>query len=499
MSAPYNNYVKHLQKLADVENAINVLAWDKEINLPTNGAHFRAQQIATLSGIAHEIQTAPSFENNLTSLLADVDQLQPAQAKNVQLSKRQLDRSNKLDKDFVVRRSQVSSKAYHAWLDARKANDFSLYYEPLAALVELKKEEAQRLGYEGHPYDALMEEYEPGATTKDIDQLFAEVKTQLSDFAKKIRNLNPVDDQFLQQHFPKDQQWEWGLALLKNMGYDFSSGRQDLSPHPFTTNFSPQDVRVTTRVDENNLSNMAWSCIHEGGHALYEQGLPVENYGLPLGKYISLGIHESQSRLWENNVGRSFAYWQAHYSDLQRRFPDQLGKISVETFYRGINRVQAGRIRTESDEIHYHFHIMIRYEIEKALIEGSLQTKDLKAIWKEQYQRYLNVTVTDDNQGILQDIHWAIGSFGYFPTYSLGSIYAAQFFQQATKDIPNLNAQIQKGENQQLLQWLRENIHQHGRRYNAQELCIKLTGEKLNFKYFMAYAEDKYKGIYEGL
>ncbi len=290
MSTPYHDYVKHLQKLADVENAINVLAWDKEINLPANGAHFRAQQMATLSGIAHEIQTAPSFEKNLAVLLTEIEQLNPAQAKNVRLSKRQLDRSNKLDKDFVVRRSQVSSKAYHAWLDARKANDFSLYYEPLAALVELKREEAQRLGYEGHPYDALMEEYEPGATTKDIDQLFAEVKTQLSDFAQKIRKLKPVDDHFLQQNFPKDQQWEWGLALLKNMGYDFSSGRQDLSPHPFTTNFSPQDVRVTTRVDENNLSNMAWSCIHEGGHALYEQGLPVESYGLPLGKYISLGI-----------------------------------------------------------------------------------------------------------------------------------------------------------------------------------------------------------------
>ena len=496
MSQLYKDYVNHLQKLADLENAINVLAWDKEVNLPVQGVNFRTRQMATLTGIAYEIQTDKNFEIKLNELLSAQDQLSPTQAKNVQLSKKQLDRSNKLDKDFVVRRSTLCSKAYHAWITARKANDFSLYYEALAALVELKKEAADRIGFEEHPYNALMEEYEPGASVKEIDHLFEEVKTKLSAFAQKIRTLDQVDNQFLNQFYPHNKQWELGLSLLKNMGYDFSAGRQDISTHPFTTNFSAQDVRITTRIDEKNLSNMIWSSIHEGGHALYEQGLLVENYGLPLGRYISLGIHESQSRLWENNVGRSYVYWQAHYPDLQKRFPENLSKISVEEFYKGINQIKAGHIRTESDEVHYHFHVMIRYEIEKALIEGSLKTKDLKSVWNQQYKQYLNIDVIDDNQGILQDIHWSIGSFGYFPTYSLGSIYAAQFFQQAVKDMPNLMSQIHNGDNSQLLAWLRKNIHQHGQNYTAQELCIKLTGEKLNFKYFMEYIQKKYDNIY---
>jgi carboxypeptidase Taq len=256
-------------------------------------------------------------------------------------------------------------------------------------------------------------------------------------------------------------------------------------------------VRVTTRIDENNFNDMTWSCIHEGGHALYEQGLPAEHYGLPLAEAVSLGIHESQSRLWENNVGRSLSYWKANYKKLQSLFPENLNSVTVEEFYKAINHVKPSLIRTNADEITYHFHVLIRYEVEKALIEGTLQVEDLPAFWNKKYKEYLGIDVPSDDKGVLQDIHWSHGSFGYFPTYSLGSFYAAQFFHFAEKQIPGLKEQIEKGEFADLLKWLRENVHQYGRQFTAEELCVRITGEKLNFNYFLDYAKNKYSGIYQ--
>lgn len=492
----YQDYVAHLQKLADVEFSIGVLSWDKEVNLPDQGAAFRSRQVATLSGIAHDIFTDGKLENILLSLLEDGQELSPRQRKNVADTYKDYQKVKKLSTDFVIRKSQLISQAYHAWLKARKANDFTYFRQPLAEVVAIKKEEADILGYEGHPYNALLDEFEPGASTQNLDILFADVKQQLVDFVRNIRAKKQVDNSFLHQHFSHQKQWDFGIEMLKKIGYDFSAGRQDLSPHPFTINFSPQDVRVTTRIDENNFGSMTWSCIHEGGHALYEQGLPAEQYGLPLGKFISLGIHESQSRLWENNVGRSKSFWKAHYPLLQSYFPTQMKAVSLDAFYAGINQIEPSLIRVESDELHYHFHILIRYEIEKALIEGSLSVTELPEAWAEKYKAYLDLDIPDDNQGVLQDIHWAHGSFGYFPTYSLGSFYAAQFFYQATIDLPNLIEEIENGDTSSLLTWLREKIHQHGRFYNAEELCKEITGEPLNFKYFMAYAKEKYGGIY---
>jgi carboxypeptidase Taq len=256
-------------------------------------------------------------------------------------------------------------------------------------------------------------------------------------------------------------------------------------------------VRVTTRIDENDLANMVWSCIHEGGHALYEQGLSVEEYGLPLGSYLTVGVHESQSRLWENHIGRSLDYWKFNYPTLQDLFPDNLSPVSLEAFYKGINRVEPNLIRTESDELHYHFHIMIRYEIEKELIEGSIEVENLNQIWNNKYMDYLGVKVPDDNKGVLQDVHWAHGVFGYFPTYSIGSFYAAQLYQSVEREIPNLPKLIASGDNSQLLHWVRERIHQHGKQYNAEDLIEKITGESFNFKYFLDYCKRKYISIYE--
>jgi carboxypeptidase Taq len=280
------------------------------------------------------------------------------------------------------------------------------------------------------------------------------------------------------------------------MHFDLEAGRQDISEHPFTTSFSSHDVRVTTRIDEKDFGNMTWSCIHELGHALYEQGLPGDQYGLPLGEPCSFSIHESQSRLWENQVGRSHSFWKFYYPQLQKIF-GQLEKISVDDFYKGINKVKPSLIRTEADEVSYHFHVYVRYQLEKKLIEGSITVKDIPRYWKEEYKKHLGIEVPDDLRGALQDVHWSHGSFGYFPTYSLGSFYASQFFLKANQLIPGLQKQIESGKFDELLNWLRANIHQYGRYYTSEELCSRVSGETLNIKYFIQYLLDKYRKIYQ--
>jgi len=494
----YEQYVQHVQKLTDIENAIGVLIWDKEVYLPRNGAPFRSQQIATLSGILHEESVQPDFVAVVEKLQGSSNGLDAEQRRNLEVTWRDLKRTLRLDTEFVKRRAQLISESFHAWLQAREANDYGLFSEALSKLVAVKQEEAGLLGYDDHPYDALLEEFEPGCRVAQLDKLFRHVREQLGAFVHELDGrLDGIDDRFLHHDYPKDTQWEFGLSLLKNLGYDFESGRQDLAPHPFTINFSPDDVRITTRIDEQDLANMTWSCIHEAGHALYEQGLPKTAYGLPINRAASLSIHESQARLWENQVGRSLAFWKAQYPMLQRYFPAQLREVSLAQFYRAINKVQPNPIRTEADELHYHFHIMIRYELEKGLIEGSVKAEDLVAHWNRLYEEYLGVTVPDDRRGILQDIHWAHGSFGYFPTYSLGSFYAAQFFQKAKSDHPELEEKIAEGDLRLLKQWLQQNIYDHGKRYEADGLCEKVTGEPLQFSHFMQYAREKYQSLME--
>lgn len=496
MSKLYEAYKSRMQKIADINGAIALMSWDKEVNLPQKGAAIRSQQIATLSGMSHELFTDKNFGEDLQALLKLKAELTSEQYRNVTLTLDDYQKSTKLPTDFVVRHSQAVSEAYHAWMQARAANDFGVYKNALARIVDFSRQKAELLGYDEHPYDALLNLYEPNTTTAALTVLFKDVREQLVDFVKTIKQKPQVNNAFLSKFYQKGKQWNFGLDLLKNMGYDFDAGRQDISAHPFTINFAATDVRVTTRIDEHDLSNMTWSCIHEGGHALYEQGLNMTEYGLPLGEACSLGIHESQARLWENNVGRSKMYWKAHYGKLQEVFPDELGGISLDDFYKGINQIAPNSIRTEADELHYHFHVLIRFEIEKALMEGEVEVGNLDKVWNEKYKEYMGIEVKNDNEGILQDIHWSHGSIGYFPTYSLGSFYAAQFFAKAKQDIPNLEAELANGENGSLLRWLRQHIHQHGRYYTPDELCQKITGESLNFDYFMAYAKNKFGAIY---
>jgi carboxypeptidase Taq len=491
----YAAYKTKMQKIADVKYATAVLQWDQETYLPPKGNDFRGRQLATLSEIAHEQFTTEAMGAMLHELNSK-DDLSYSQKRNVQLSLEDYDRNKKLSSEFVRKMSETVTITYHAWVKARNDNSFAAFQQPLHTLIDLKKQEADMLGYQHHPYNALMNDYDKGLTVATVDAIFSDLRPQLLSLLESIKNKPQVDNSFLHQHFDKDAQWKFGMQILQQIGFDFEAGRQDISVHPFTTSFNNQDVRVTTRIDKNDFGNMTWSCIHEGGHALYEQGLPADQYGLPLSEYCSLSIHESQSRLWENCVGRALPFWQHNFPLLKTFFEKQYSNLSVDTFYKGINKVETSLIRTEADELTYHFHVMIRYEIEKLLIEGTISTKDIPAYWNEHYQKYLGVTVPDDKRGCLQDIHWSHGSFGYFATYSLGSMYAAQLYAAIEKENASVNKEVADGNTTFILNWLRKNIHQYGRQYTSQELCNKITGEPLNTKYFMDYDTKKFDGIY---
>ena len=493
----YEEYKSITQKAADFNNAAAVLGWDQEVYMPPKGFSYRGRQLATLASQAHEMVTSESYGNLLLELSAKND-LNEEQKDNVRLSLEDFEKNKKLPSSFVEQLTKQTSDSYCAWIEAREKNEFSVYASQLEKMIALKKQQAEYYGYEHHPYDALLDDYEKGATISMLDPVFEMVKAQLPPLLKKITESIQVDDSLFKQSFSKQKQFDFSLDVLKQMGYDFEAGRQDYSEHPFSTSFAPTDVRVTTRVDEKDLSSLLWSSIHEGGHALYEQGLPEEQYGLPLGAAASLSIHESQSRLWENCVARSFSFCKFFFPKLQRVFPEQFGNVSVEQFYHAANKVDRSLIRTEADEVTYHFHVMIRYEIEKALFSNEINPKDLNTSWNEYYQKYLGISSDDDKKGVLQDVHWSHGSFGYFPTYSLGSFYAAQFFEQAEKEIGALDEMIEQGNFNPLLEWLRTNVHQCGRQYRSNELCKRITGRELDFSSFMRYAERKYAGIYQG-
>lgn len=491
----YDDYLTRMRKVADLRYSSALLQWDQETYLPVKGAAIRGQQIATLSEISHELFTAPAFGDLLAELNQRSD-LGKAERRNIELSLYDYVKNQKLPTEFVREMTETVNRSFHSWIEARRQNNFSLFAPELHKLVQLKKQEASLLGYIENPYDAFLNDHDKGTTTKLLDKIFDEIRNPLLDILTGIMRQPQVKDDFLTQHYPKQQQWDFGMEILKDLGYDLEAGRQDISEHPFSINFNSQDVRITTRIDENDLSNMTWSCIHELGHALYEQGLPAEMYGLPLGEAASYSIHESQSRLWENHVGRSLAFWKKYLPLAQKYFPEQLGKVSAEEFYAGANKVQPSFIRTEADEVTYHFHVMIRYELEKNLFEGGLQTNDIPAFWNEQYRKYMDVKVPDDKTGCLQDVHWSHGSFGYFPTYSLGSFYAAQFYQFGMKSLAGQGVKDDAPDYGAILNWLRQQVHQYGRMYTSEELCTQVTASGLDINYFIGYLLDKYRKIY---
>ncbi len=495
-----------LREIQHINSASSLLSWDMETYMPAGGGAARADQIATLQGLAHDRLVSPETERLLGQWVdlqtgAPLDRPGDAWDESGRALLREVwrdfSRARKLPSDFVVRMGRECSLAQQVWVEARVKNDFSRFLPNLKTILALKHEEAQYLGYAASPYDALLDLYEPGATVAGLTPLFTQLKARLVPLLKRVL-ASPVviDETMLQASYDAARQLEFGRLVLTAMGYNFDHGRLDVSAHPFTTSFHPTDVRVTTRVFERDVPSCLFSCIHEGGHGLYDQGLDPQHYGTPLGDSISLGIHESQSRLWENCVGRSKPFWRCFFPLMQQTFPDRLRGVSLEAFYAAINRVQPSFIRVEADELTYNLHIMLRFEIEQDLIEGRTKPDDLPDIWREKMHSYLNIVPERDADGVLQDIHWSMGSFGYFPTYTLGNLYSVQFYNQAKLELPTLEQDIEGGRLTVLRQWLQQKIHHWGRMFTAERLVERVTGGPLSPDPWLTYVERKYGELY---
>jgi len=500
MNNSFPSFQKKLVDIGQLKSALAVLNWDKDVMMPPKGNAPRAAMLGYLAGELHDKVLSKEFRDLLSEAkaMADAGGLSAGENAIVREVWRDVTREEKLPLEFVKELTQVTSEAYYVWMDARKKKDFKLFAPQLTKIVALKRREAQLVGFQKSPYDALLDTYEPYATTEEIAVVLSDLKNFLAPFIVKIKNSKArVSPDAVAGDYDIEKQKAFCAMAASRVGYDFDAGRLDVSAHPFSTSFHPMDARITTRYDRGEFMQSISGVIHETGHALYEQGLPAAYFGTPLGEAVSLGIHESQSRMWENLVGKSRPFWTYFYPLLQKEFPAPLQKVLLEEFYRSINTVQPSFIRVESDEVTYNLHIILRFEIERALIEENLPVEELPHIWNLKMKESLGLDVPDDSLGVLQDVHWSGGSIGYFPTYSLGNLYSAQFFAAAQRDIPTLDDQMAHGQFGSLLKWLREKIHVHGKRYSAQELAKNATGEKLNSKYFSAYISKKYGEIYE--
>ena len=482
---------KQLKLLAKYASALALLGWDEEVNLPPSGHAFRGEVNALLSSDLHKKVTSPELIGLVDELSAadNFSKLTPDQQVVVRETKRDIDHAKKFPPEFVERMALLTSKAFGIWVEARKKSDFKLYQPVLEEIVELKKQEAELIGYEGSLYDALLDEYELGMTTAKVDALFEPLAKQLADLILPL-NLETMP-KLPDFKYDVEKQKRLNQEIAQALGYDIQSGLISISPHPFTISMHSSDVRVTTRYDENDFWVAIGSTIHEVGHALYEQGLPETEWGTPLGEAVSLGIHESQSRSWENFVGRSRSFTDFLYPKIESYF----GKLpyTPEQLYLWLNKVKPVSIRVESDEVTYNLHIILRYELEKDLIEGRLNVADLPAAWNDKVKKYLGLEIKNDAEGVLQDVHWSHASFGYFPTYTLGNLYAAQLFESAKKATPNLEAGFAKGEFKPLLDWFSKNIHEQGRRYHPDELIQRATGQKPDSSYLIDHLKSKTK------
>ena len=491
-----------LLEIRRIQSAAAVLSWDQETYMPAGGGAARAEQIATLEGLAHHRLVSAEIETLLTEWIDPAtgqaaDSWDEPSRSLLRETWRDFSRAKKLPSDFVIRLSRECSLAQQAWVTAREESRFSKFLPSLKIILDLKRDEARYLGYRNSPYDALLDTYEPGATIAQLAPLFTQLRERLVPLLRRVQASHvTIDDRCLHQSFDQSKQVEFGRLVLTAMGYDFERGRLDLSAHPFTTSFHPTDVRVTTRVFEKDLPSCLFSCIHEGGHGLYDQGLDPRYYGSPLRESVSLGFHESQSRLWENCVGRSRAFWHCFYPMLQHTFPQQLADVPLDRFYAAINRATPSLIRVEADELTYNLHIMLRVEIEQALIEGRAEPDDLPGLWNEKMQSYLGIVPERDAEGVLQDVHWSMGAFGYFPTYTLGNLYSVQFFEQATLELPQLEEEMRAGHLLPLRRWLEQKIHRWGRMFTPDHLARRVTGSGVNPEPFLRYLETKYAELY---
>jgi len=490
----------HLYRPLDLNYAAAVLGWDQQVFMPPQGTEARANQLATLSGMAHEIFTSEKTARLLEAAEGEVAGLDydSDEASLVRVTRRNFDLQTKIPTELVVRHSQATSKGFTAWQQARAASDYAQFQDNLAEIMDISRERAEYLGYVDHPYDALLNQFETGMKAAQVETLFTALKTGLAPLVQAIAAADPIDESFLEKReYDLERQWDFTMLLLRDMGYDFQRGRQDKAPHPFTTNFSSQDVRVTTRLIKNRPHSAFFSSLHEGGHALYEQGSPQKFDRTPLAGGATLGLHESQSRMWENQVGRSIPFWEHYFPIMRAFFPEQLADVAFEPFYRAINVVKPDLIRVEADEVTYNMHIFVRFELEKDLLTGALKVADVPEAWNAKYREYLGIIPPDDAQGCLQDVHWSSGLVGYFPTYTLGNLIAAQLYAQAQQDLPGLEAGFARAEFAPLLNWTREKIHHHGTKFTAPELLQRELGQEISAQPLLDYLWARYGAIYQ--
>ena len=488
-----------LGEVDDLNKAATVLDWDQQTYMPPGGVEGRAMQMATLQKLAHAKFISDDMRMLMETLrpLADELDADSNDACLIRVAAREYNKAVKVPSELVAELAQKTALAHNIWVQARQEKNFAAFQPALEELVTLIRRQAECLGYTDHIYDPLLDIYEPGMKTAEVTAVFDQLKPALIPLVKAVaEQQDAVRDTVFQQKFDVDAQWQFTLDVLQEIGYDFNRGRQDKTPHPFTTTFSPGDVRVTTRVSPDTFGEALSSSIHEGGHALYEQGISPALGRTLLYDGTSMAVHESQSRMWENVIGKSRAFWTYFLPKLHAGFPQQTQGVDVDLIYQSLNVVKPDFIRVEADELTYNFHIFLRFELETALMAGDIQVKDLPEAWNAKMQEYLGITPPDAALGVLQDVHWSAALFGYFPTYALGNVLSLQFYQCILRDIPDLSDQISQGEFGPLLNWLREHIHRHGSKFPPKELIQRVTGEGMNPQPFVDYVKAKYGELY---
>jgi len=494
-AAVYDEFLETVKRMSNVGYASGVLSWDQEVMMPEAGTPARSKQTAALSAVGHEILTSDEMAEYLDEL-AEVE-LTDEQAAVVREVRRKHERATRVPTELVQEIARKTSEAHPVWKEARGNDDFSTFAPALEELVELKREYAEHVAPDQDPYETLFEEYEPSLGLDTAERVLERLREELPPLIEAVRESDAdlALDSF-EGTYAKDDQMAFVRAVLGELSYDWSRGRLDEAPHPFSSG-KQFDARVTTRFDEADPLGALYSTVHEFGHATYTLGLPDEHYGTPLGEARDLTVHESQSRLWENHVGRSKAFWQHFLPEIKAHF-DGLDDVTVQDAYEAANEVyEDNLIRVEADELTYHMHIVVRFEIERDLISGDLDVADVPEAWNDKYEEYLGVRPDTDADGCLQDIHWSHGSFGYFSTYSLGSVLASQLYAAAEDDISNLDAKLREGEFDVLMDWLNENVHRHGKRYETDDLVEQATGESYTADYFLEYVAEKYGDLYE--
>ena len=495
MPDAWDKLVKRLEELTDLYGISSLVEWDQAVLLPPKGGASRARAAATLGGIMHEKLTDPAIGDLLGELESE-DSLDDVQRRSVYLLRREYDRETKVPADLVRALNETTNLAYQAWTEARPASDWDAFRPHLEKVVGLKKEHADAIGYESERYDALLDLFEPGMTSVEVEAMFEELVAGLGPIVDGVLEARLPKPEFLSRKYDVTKQDQFSHWLTRLIGFDVEGGRLDVSPHPFTIQVGRGDVRQTTRYREDDLLSSMYATLHETGHALYDQGFPKEWHDLPVGSYASLGMHESQSRMWENQVGRSRPFSAFLLPELKKLFETELGSVTPDEFFEGVNYPERSTIRVEADELTYNLHIVLRFELELALFRDELEVADLPEVWNDKMEHHLGIRPDNDGEGVLHDMHWAGGMQGYFPTYSLGTIYSAALFDKAGQDLGGLEDDFRKGETSRLLEWLRTNIHSKGYMHDAKDLTAKVIGEQPTARPLLDYLEGKYSEIY---